>query len=153
MAMPAEAKRHPKAIDRIRRSSDGKWVVRRNLTAAMRSILGLNAQDISELYLQEIDRLQKFGLAVISFASIPEIDNNRIYTVSPWIQDTTPCDKASYELAVLPILRAYYREWSGLPTPKPDIFDVSKPCQYSLANEFGSVPFLHDIGPEIEMVY
>jgi hypothetical protein len=141
--MPPEARRHADAYNRIRRSENGKWVIRfHDLSLDPPPLDTLfTAEETCVIALKEFARLQSCEVDVISRGCIAPTDKPHVYTVNPWIPEMVTCTEAEYLTGIKPKLNPYFSREGWGPILPPE--EVARPDQYSTSPIFNS-PFYHD---------
>jgi hypothetical protein len=134
---------------RLRRSSDGEWVVRR----CIQSLVDYNPilEELAISFSTELERLQKSGVNVISRALTASTVHGTIFSVTPWIPKIKVCNKATFEATIKPHLNDYFDN------PPGEVIlhklELHKPWQYSTApTPELAAPFLHDTDPFMQRV-
>ena len=122
--------------DRIRRSNDGQWVVRRDRHKGV-----LPSHDHTVAWaLEQIERLQELGLNVISRAMTSSPAGETMLTVTPWLTDRAACTDTAFDTRITPILNRYF---AGATAGSLIFADLRKVHQYSQLPSSGEV-LLHD---------
>ena len=134
---------------RLRRSSDGEWVVRR---CHHSSTYYPTLEETATAGSSELERLQESGINVISRALTASAVDGSIYSVTPWIPEIKVCNKATFEATIRPNLDKYFDN------PDREVIllkvELHKPWQYSTgATPDLATPFLHDTDPIMQRVY
>lgn len=123
--------------DRIRRSIDGSWVVKRDSHQG-----GFPSRDHTAKWaLEQFELLQELGLNVISRGMTTSPDGETILTVIPWLTDRTECTDTTFHTEVAPIVNRYF---ARVTLGSLMLADLRKPHQYSQLSLTGEA-LLHDL--------
>lgn len=137
--MPPAPDRGRMDTDRIRRSADGSWVVRRDRHKGTFP----SHDHTAEWALEQFERLQELGLNVISRGMTPSPEGETLVTVTPWLPDMMRCSEDILRTVVTPVLSRYF---AGAVAGSIILADLRKGHQYSQLRSTGDV-LLHDTDP------
>jgi hypothetical protein len=134
-------------------SADNQWVIRKRAypDAYYPDGLNIKAPQLCETAKKAFNELRVLGINVITHAFTPSLDNNHIYTVSPYVPGLRKCPNSDYRSHIAPLLGEYFksillRTEECQDRVEPFLEDVDRATQFSKLSADG-VPFLHDVDP------
>lgn len=126
------------------RSVDGHWIVRREGSNGL-----LSAEDMAEKAKEEFLRLQNLGIDIISRGITFSSPEGRIFVVSPYIPNLTPCSEELYESQIAGKIDLYVGQSVG----NIALYEAGGVRQYSVSDDInGGNPFLHDVDPLLDVI-
>lgn len=137
-AMPdPENGRKAPAADRVLQSEDGKWVIHRlNVEKP--------ADEVAASAMYEFDRLQEYGVNVISRGLVSSHDRATVLAITPYISGLTLCPLEVYIAHLARKVSYYFYDPERQGDKK--LTDIDRPEQYSLLPEAAEL-LLHDVHP------
>jgi hypothetical protein len=146
--MPPEAKRDPIQVARIRRSENGKWVIRLySLAIDPERLNDCSAEDVCDISKSAHRDLADDGIPFLSFGNVPSVLGEKVFTVTPWVNGIKPCPAATFEAEIAPLLALHKARSIQLSKPRLDETETGLLEQYSVAPATNGRPFYHDVDP------